>query len=111
MPELMSIPEDTIVPTIDEETVLQFLLKQKRTASGPDKFPHWFWRDFACYLAPVITKVFNCSLKNQVVPISWKLADLTPIPKQSPVTTCNQLRPISITDIIMRLFEKIVYKS
>ena len=38
MPELMPIPEGTRVATIDEETVLEFLLKQKRTASGPD-FP------------------------------------------------------------------------
>mgnify|MGYP002803377516 CR=1 FL=1 len=110
MPELVPIPEDIRVPTIDEETVLQFLLKQKRTASGPDKFPYWFWRDFAYYLAPVITKLFNQSLKNQVVPTSWKLADLTPIPKESPVTACTQLRPISITDIVRQLFEKIVFK-
>ena len=101
MPELVPIPEDTRVPTIDEETVLQFLLKQKRTASGPDKFPHWFWRDFACYLAPVITKLFNWSLKNQMVPTSWKLADLTHSPKKSPVTTCSQLRPISILLLIL----------
>ena len=100
MPELMPIPEGTRVPTIQEETVLEFSLKQERAASGPDKLPHWFWRDFACYLAPVMTKLFNCSLKNQVAPISWKLADLTPIPKESPVT-CSQLRPVSITNIIM----------
>ena len=32
-------------------------------------------------------------------------------PKESPLTECNQLRPISLTNIIMRLFERVVYKQ
>ena len=34
-----------------------------------------------------------------------------PLPKESPLTECNQLRPISLTNIIMRLFERVVYKQ
>ena len=75
-PQVVNIPENTRIPTIDEQTVMQFLVKQKRTASGPDEFPHWFWRDFACYL------LFNCSLRSQTVPTIWKLANLAPIPKE-----------------------------
>ena len=59
-------------------------------------------------LAPVITKLFNRSLQDQCV--SWKLANLTPIPKESPLTNCNQLRPISFTNILTRLFEKLILK-
>ena len=36
---------------------------------------------------------------------------MNPLPKESPLTECNQLRPISLTNIIMRLFERVVYKQ
>ena len=84
-------------------------LKQKPTAVGPDDLPYWFWRDYAYDLAPVITKIFNTSLQNGVIPDLWKLANLLPIPKVSPLTECSQLRPISLTNIIMRLFERTIY--
>ena len=56
------------------------------------------------HLAPVFTKIFNCSLRHQTVPSLWKLANVSPIPKESPLTECNQLRPISSTNIIMGIF-------
>ena len=51
------------------------------------------------------------SLKTSKVPQIWKSANLLPLPKESPLNSCNQLRPISLTDIIMRLFERCVYKT
>ena len=95
---------------LEVHTVQRFLARQKRTAPGPDGLPHWMWRDFSHLLAPVITKLFNCSLQEQFVPCHWKLANVTPIPKESPLTNCNQLRPISLTNIIIRLFEKVILK-
>ena len=41
----------------------------------------------------------------------WKLANITPIPKETPFETWNQLRPISLTNIIMRLFERVSVKQ
>ena len=48
---------------------------------------------------------------HQSVPALWKTANVRPIPKESPVTECTQLRPISLTNIIMRLFERLVFKQ
>ena len=87
------------------------MMQQKSTASGPDGLPYWIWRDYAQYLAPIITKILNSSLSQQYVPLMWKLANITPIPKESPLTDCPQLRPISLTDIIMRILEKNVFKQ
>lgn len=33
-----------------------------------------------------------------------------PLPKETPFKTCTQLRPISLTNIIMRLFERVVFR-
>ncbi len=72
---------------------------------------YWLWKDFASYLAPVLTRILNSSLEQQCVPTIWKLANLAPIPKELPLSNCDQLRPISLTNIIMRLFEKLVFKQ
>ena len=53
------------------------------------------WRDYAQYLAPIITRISNLPLSRQYVPQRWKLTNNAPIPKESPVTECSQLRPIS----------------
>ena len=91
--------------------VENFMTKQKSSAPGPDGIPYWIWRDYAQYLAPIITRILNFSLSQQYIPLKWKLANITPIPKESPVMECSQLRPISLTNIIMRIFEKIVFKQ
>ncbi|CAB4022803.1 Hypothetical predicted protein, partial [Paramuricea clavata] len=83
----------------------------KRTTSGPDELPHWFWNTYAYDIAPVITIIFNSSFKLGIVPDSWKLANLLPVPKESPLTESNQLRPISLTNIIVRLFERAIYTT
>ena len=82
----------------------------KRTALGPNDLPFWLYRDFCDYLAPVITDVFNSSLKQQSVPLTWKQANIKPAPKELPFKSSNQFRPISLTNIIMRLFERLVYQ-
>ena len=90
-------------------TVEQFLEKQKKTSAGPDGLSYWLWKDFSKYLAPAIAKTFNMSLEHQCVPLPWKSANLNPIPKETPLMECTQLRQaISLTNVIMRLFEKIV---
>jgi len=109
--ELKEIPEGTRVPTLTVEMVSKFLQNQKCTSSSPDDLPHWFWKEFGVELAPIITKIFNCSLRRGKVPTVWKRADLIPVSKEATLGNCNQLRPISLTDIIMRIFEKCIYKT
>ena len=65
-----------------------------------------------CFLSATFNyKIFNSALRHQTVPFAWKLADVSPIPKESPINNCNQLRPISLTNIIMRIFENLVCKQ
>ena len=90
------IPDGTRVPTVDVNDVTNAMMNLKWTGSGPDGFPYWFWKDFGLYHAPILTRILNYSLKQQSVPILWKLANLTKIPKELPFSECDQLRPISL---------------
>ena len=105
------IPSGPRVPELSVHTVCKLLLKQKRTTSGPDELPYWFCNTYAYDIAPVITTIFNKSIKLEIVPHEWKLANLLPIPKESLCTELNQLRPISLTNISVRLFERAIYTT
>ena len=107
---LIDIPDDARIPEIPLHVVTQLLSKLKRTACGPDELPYWLFREFAHDLGPVVIDVFNSSLRQHKVPSSWKMTDIRPLPKESPLTCCTQLWPISLTAVIMRLFERLVYR-
>ena len=89
---------------------ISLLIKLKRTACGPDELPYWLFTDFAHDLAPAVANVFDSSLRQHKVPSSWKIANIESLPKEPPLTSCTQLRPISLTAVIMRLFEQLVYR-
>ena len=38
------------------------------------------------------------------------MADIKPLPKESPLTGCTQLRPISLTAVMMRRFERLAHR-
>ena len=100
-PEPLKIPEGTRIPLLSINTLKHHLLNQNRSSAGPDNLPHWFWKCFASEFAPIVTEIFNVSLKTDNVPQMWKSANLLPLPKESPLNSCSQ--PVSLTDIIMRL--------
>ena len=79
------------VPVIHEISVFKALEHVKRTATGPDDLPFWFWKEYALELIPVITHVLNVSLVSQQVPKIWKTANVRPIPKETNISALDQL--------------------
>ena len=62
-------------------------------------------------LAAPVTAIFNCSLRECVLPTLWKTATVIPLSKKHPpVTIENNIRPISLTPIIAKVFESLVLK-
>jgi hypothetical protein len=61
-PEPLQISEGTRIPSLSIHEVQHLLLNQKRSSSGPDNLPYWFWKSFAIELAPIVTEIFNVSL-------------------------------------------------
>ena len=84
---------------IHEISVFKALAHVKRTATGPDDPPFWFWKEYALELTPVITHILNASLVSQQVPIRFgrlQMCDQN-IPKETNISALDQLRPISVT--------------
>ncbi len=62
----------------------------------------------AFQLAGVFTDIFNLSLSLSVVPACFKKSTIVPIPKKNKITCLNDWRPVALTPIFSKCFEKLV---
>ena len=65
-------------------------------------------RACATELADVLTSIFNLSLSQSIIPTCFKTTNIVPLPKKSPPTCLNYYRPVPLTPIIMKCFERVV---
>ncbi|KAI5617022.1 gastrula zinc finger protein XlCGF28.1-like [Silurus asotus] len=77
-------------------------------ASGPDNIPGRILRACAEQLAGVFTDIFNLSLAQAAVPTCFKCTFIVPVPKHSNPTCLNDYRPVALTPIVMKCFERLV---
>lgn len=97
--------------TIQEEDVRKLFKKQNvRKASGPDGVSTSALRSCADQLAPVFTDIFNDSLEQHSVPKCFKSSVIVPVPKKPRVTQMNDFRPVALTSVAMKVFERIVLR-
>ncbi len=82
-----------------------------RKAAGPDNIPGRVLKDCAAQLTDVLTDIFNTSLSQAVVPTCLKSTTIIPVPKKSPVFCLNDYRPIALTPIMMKCFERLVMQK
>ena len=86
---------------------LQNLNPQKEP--GPDELPTWVLKENADVLAKPVNEILNTSFRECSMPSCWKMANVTPLSKQRPVSDVNlHLRPISLTPILSKVAEEVV---
>ena len=78
--------------------------------TGLDNIPAWLLRNHANVLAPPLDAIFNNSLREGVLPVEWKIANVIPLPKANSVSIEKDIRPISLTPIAAQVFESIIRK-
>ena len=88
-----------------------WIISCSHTAEGLDNLPAWFLRVAAPVFSKVITHIFNLSVNMSYVPLQWKTAVISPIPKIPNPTSPSDFRPISVVPIISRILEKIIVKT
>ena len=98
---------------VSEERVWKVLSKLNPFKScGSDRIPNWLLREYADVIAFPVSRILNASCKEQLLPRSWKLADVTPLPKKKPVKILKKdLRPISLTPCVSKVAEEFVVRD
>ena len=67
---------------------------------------------YACeYICKALTKVYNQSLEQGIVPDILKLSKTTPVDKGGDTTDPTNVRPISTLSVFTQIFEKLVYRQ
>ena len=94
---------------IDFRTVRKILSSiNENKSQGPDGINGKILKNCASSIAYPVTLLFNLSFSQGQIPSEWKLANIVPIHKKGDKTKVENYRPISLTSLIMKIFEKCI---
>ncbi|KAL6490166.1 hypothetical protein MHYP_G00005110 [Metynnis hypsauchen] len=79
-----------------------------RRAPGPDGLCGRVLKACVHQLAPIFTVIFNLSLSLSTVPSCFKQSVIVPVPKKPQPACHNDYRPVALTSVVMKCFEKLV---
>lgn len=96
---------------LSEYEVLLCLTHIRRTSTGPDELPYWFIQISAGLIVHHLCNLYNDSIFIACFPNCFKEAWITPIPKIKRPTVSGDFRPISVTCIFSRIFDKLIAKN
>lgn len=106
--ELKTPPLDSI--TVTEEMVLRKLNSLDTSKSpGPDEIHPRVLKEVAASIAPALTILYNNTLKSHNVPDDWRTALITALFKKGDKSDPGNYRPVSLTCIICKILESIIY--
>ncbi|KAK3550022.1 hypothetical protein QTP86_018641 [Hemibagrus guttatus] len=87
--------------------ILVFLKQKRRKAPGPDGVTPACLKTCADQLAFIFSQIFNRSLELCEVPPCFKCSTIIPIPKKPKITGLNDYRPVALTSVVMKSFERL----
>lgn len=101
--------EDTQPFVVHEHDVKRMLERLNvRKAAGPDEISPSLLRHCASQLSNVFTDIFNWSLRICKVPLCFKKSVIIPVRRKPIVCSLNDHRPVALTSVIMKTFERLV---
>ena len=109
-PEFPSLTEEKLEDVkFDVESVKELLHNlNPNKAAGPDGVETRLLKECAEEMAPVMCQLFRKSLDEGEVPNGWKEAHIVPIHKKGNKAIMGNFRPVALTSVISKVFEKII---
>ena len=102
------VPSDFFISIDEVEKAL--ISVKSHSAAGPDEISPWFLRENSASLSHPLASIFNASIQEGNIPLLWKSANVSPVPKSSPALDIDSdFRPISLTPIVSKILESFLY--
>ena len=77
-------------------------------SQGPDKIGGLVIKNCAISISLPLSILFNISYRTGIIPAEWKTANIVPVHKKGDKSSINNYRPISLTSILSKIFEKCI---
>ncbi|KAK7915928.1 hypothetical protein WMY93_011689 [Mugilogobius chulae] len=106
--ELLSIQTTDNLQLQPEDVELILRRTKPSKAPGPDQICGCLLKVCSSQLAGVLCSLFNRSLAEHSIPSIWKSSIICPVAKKSNPTTNNDYRPVALTSLVMKSFERLV---
>jgi hypothetical protein len=108
--DLPPISETPDIPIISEDNVISTLKRiNSRKSAGPDKIPGRLLKVGAHALGAPLCKLYNTAIRLGTFPVPWKASIIVPIPKVAGASQASEYRPVALTSILAKTFERLLY--
>ena len=95
--------------TIDDRNICNALRKLNPNKSkGPDNIGGLLLKNCAQSISYPLSILFNISFRTGSLPTEWKMANIVPVYKKGDKNCIENYRPISLTCIVSKIFEKCI---
>lgn len=97
---------------VDEEDVLKLLRSlDVNKAVGLDNVSAKLLKMTAPAISRSLASLLNFSLEHGQVANDWKLARVTPVPKEGSSENLDNFRPVSVLPVIAKILERVVHRQ
>ena len=97
---------------ITESIIIDFIKElSSNSAAGRDGIPASLLLNYPSELAPSLLILFKQSMDSGVIDPSFKEAAIVPVFKSGDRTVPSNYRPISLTSVIIKVFERVIRKQ
>ncbi len=106
-------PEGSMLDIELNVTVICDAIKEmnSNSAAGPDSIPAVLYKECSNELAVPLNILFSMSIEQGVIPKALKSSVIVPVFKGGDRSQPSSYRPISLTPIVMKIFERVVRKQ
>ena len=96
------------ITPLELESVLKALPKGK--AAGPDLLKNELFLGCSSAFSKILCPFFNLCLRRSAFPLEWKSVIVSPIFKSGEKTDVLNYRPITLSSVVLKVFERCVYR-
>ena len=84
---------------------------QRDKACGPDSIPAYLLKVGADFICLPLSRIFQLSMDTGSLPRDWITANIVPVHKKGDKHLPSNYRPISLTSIVVKVMERIIYRQ